>query len=315
MWETIGSLRIVSRPDDAIPWPHSVWARSVRRPIAASAEATRLVQWFRAQPAAYPALLTPPPRHPDLTMDAELAAILALEPSRIRAMAPALGPAPGLPVPDPATDPAGWRSWYADGLAAYWAVALTPYWSAMRNVLDEDILHRALILVNAGAEAMLAGLSPRVRWHRPVLTFPSATTDGTMRCSQSLVAVPTLFSRGLTVHLTDSGGVAFNYPARGVALLGMASGHTGAPGGPSPGDGMELLLGRSRAAILRNLSAPTTTSALATSLCLAPSTVSQHLATLTAAGLVSRVRAGGRVYYRLEARGAALLSDAGAGAA
>ncbi|MGN9846518.1 ArsR/SmtB family transcription factor [Nonomuraea sp. H19] len=62
---------------------------------------------------------------------------------------------------------------------------------------------------------------------------------------------------------------------------------------------------------MRGLLSPTTTTKLATSLGLAPSTVSQHLAVLASAGLVRRYRVGPRVLYELEDTGVVLLTQLG----
>jgi DNA-binding transcriptional ArsR family regulator len=64
----------------------------------------------------------------------------------------------------------------------------------------------------------------------------------------------------------------------------------------------------------RALTTPATTTGLATALGLAPSTVSEHLSALQAAGVVHRRRAGRRVLYGLEPAGTALVTllDSGA---
>jgi DNA-binding transcriptional ArsR family regulator len=92
------------------------------------------------------------------------------------------------------------------------------------------------------------------------------------------------------------------YQARGAALLASS-----AP--PAhPDDRLSILVGRGRAAVLRALKTPATTTGLATALRLAPSTVSEHLTGLQAAGVVHRRRAGRRVLYGLEPAGLALVT-------
>src|SRR5690606_30268172 len=73
-------------------------------------------------------------------------------------------------------------------------------------------------------------------------------------------------------------------------------------------DRLVILVGRGRAGVLRALHRPATTAALATELGLAPSTVSEHLTSLTAAGVVHRRRLGRRVLYGLEPAGVALVT-------
>ncbi|MFH9726838.1 helix-turn-helix domain-containing protein [Streptomyces sp. NPDC017254] len=110
-----------------------------------------------------------------------------------------------------------------------------------------------------------------------------------------------------------------SYQAEGAAVLaaetpsgGPAGGRTGGRAGgradeSARGDRLEILLGRSRAGVVRALLAPTTTSDLAATLGLAPSTVSEHLTSLVAAGVVRRRRAGVRVLYELDGAGVVLL--------
>jgi DNA-binding transcriptional ArsR family regulator len=116
--------------------------------------------------------------------------------------------------------------------------------------------------------------------------------------------VPLIFSRGaLTCSTDDPEVVAVSYQARGAALL--------AEGARDPlpdADRLVILVGRGRAGVLRALRRPATTAGLATELGLAPSTVSEHLGALTAAGVVHRRRAGRRVLYGLEPAGVALVT-------
>jgi DNA-binding transcriptional ArsR family regulator len=303
MWEAISSLRMIARTHERIPWPYSVWAAAVRSRVAGCVKATGLIRWLREQEAPLPRTLIVPPNQSDLTLETELGAIRELDP----AAAEGVAAAPDSGAPDPARDWPSWRSWYADSVAAYWEIAIAPIWPAMRAALNEDIVFRALSLVNGGADAVFRGLSPHLRWSQGErLQFLSSTAELTLWCSQSVLAVPMLFGRSLFLHDDGAGSVAFSYPVRKTALLGMRQARGDAEASGS--NGLEVLIGRSRAAILRTLSGPTTTTTLATSLRLAPSTVSQHLTALTAAGLISRVRVGGHVYYQLDTRGETLVS-------
>ncbi|HKE81992.1 MAG TPA: winged helix-turn-helix domain-containing protein, partial [Solirubrobacteraceae bacterium] len=71
---------------------------------------------------------------------------------------------------------------------------------------------------------------------------------------------------------------------------------------------LELLLGHGRAAVLRALSRPSTTTELAARLSYAPSTVSAHLDVLSRAGLLERHRVQRRVFYGLNETGTALVT-------
>ncbi len=71
---------------------------------------------------------------------------------------------------------------------------------------------------------------------------------------------------------------------------------------------LELLLGHGRAAVLRALGRPATTTELAARLHYAPSTVSAHLDVLSRAGLVERHRVRRSVFYGLNATGSSLVA-------
>jgi DNA-binding transcriptional ArsR family regulator len=73
---------------------------------------------------------------------------------------------------------------------------------------------------------------------------------------------------------------------------------------------IQALLGRTRAAVLRRLAAPCTTTDLARDLDLTAGAVSLHLTVMHRAGLLVRRRAGRSVLYGLGAVGEALLSSA-----
>jgi DNA-binding transcriptional ArsR family regulator len=90
------------------------------------------------------------------------------------------------------------------------------------------------------------------------------------------------------------------YSPRGVATLWQSS-------RPPTGEALNAALGRGRASVLKNLSAPSTTTELARALSLNPATVSQHLARLRRAGLVEAHCRGRRVYYHLSTSGESLL--------
>jgi DNA-binding transcriptional ArsR family regulator len=93
------------------------------------------------------------------------------------------------------------------------------------------------------------------------------------------------------------------YPARGVGMLWE-------PEAPAPPDALAKVLGSSRAAILEALDRPRSTTELARVLGLTAGGVSQHLAVLRAAGLVSSRRAQRLVLYLRSENGDALVQTA-----
>jgi DNA-binding transcriptional ArsR family regulator len=168
-----------------------------------------------------------------------------------------------------------------------------------------------------GPDALLSDLHERVAWKPPMLTLTKPMDYKIRATDQRLLLLPLIFSRGALLCSSDNPSViAVSYQARGVVALadGPAPRCTGSERSDSR---LTALLGRGRAAVLGGLAQPTTTTALAGRLGLAPSTVSEHLAGLLAAGVVHRRRVGRRVVYGLEPAGVALLGliDQDSGAA
>jgi DNA-binding transcriptional ArsR family regulator len=206
-------------------------------------------------------------------------------------------------------EPHAWLGWCVEALDDYWQVAVRPYWPTIRSVLGEDVLLRAHTLATRGAATLLDQLEGRVRWEAPRLMLTGPATSAAVRCDRSLVIVPLIFGRRTIRCVGDAeGAVAISFQARGAAVLDSSRPGTSARlDEPERGDRLRILVGRARAAVMRGLTAPTTTSTLASSLGLSASTVSEHLSALVAANVVQRRRVGGRVLYELDRTGSALL--------
>ncbi|WP_306320198.1 MULTISPECIES: helix-turn-helix transcriptional regulator [unclassified Streptomyces] len=211
-------------------------------------------------------------------LDEEIESLRAVSPARVRAELEQWFPQ-GTP-PEVASlhcDPEAAVAELCAFLPRYWRAALAPFAAPLRAATEAEILLRFPVLA--------PGVS-------------------------QLVIVPLLFGRGASFFAAAPDGTkALSFQAKGAAALvgdARADRRSDVPG---RGDRLEILLGRSRAGVVRGLVAPTTTSALAATLGLAPSTVSEHLTSLVAAGVVQRRRAGVRVLYELDGSGAALLEQ------
>jgi DNA-binding transcriptional ArsR family regulator len=104
------------------------------------------------------------------------------------------------------------------------------------------------------------------------------------------------------VSVEAPGPIVVSYPANGSGNIWETS--------RSPDQGVEALMGRTRARILHSVQSPATTTHMAADLDLAPATVSAHLSTLTSAGLVHRTRQGRLVLYARTLLGSRLLGHA-----
>lgn len=286
LWESLSSLALLARYRGDVPFPYTNWARHARKALPDPMR-TELLDLTRAlHPAWLPSFSVPVPTSPGMEITDELVALSARG-----------------SVDDGRLDR------FVALTREYWNAALAPYWTSMRNVLEEEILFRGHKLATEGADAMLADLGGRVRWERPVLYAPYQIDLNHSLHNAQLFIVPVLFARGMRILSTPRADVtAMSYQARGAAVLAehasVVSSHDTTPEG---GDRLAILVGRGRAAVMRALVAPTTTTAVASAVGLAPSTVSQHLSALSSAGVVRRKRAGYRVLYELDHVGVALL--------
>ncbi|GIF68729.1 transcriptional regulator [Asanoa ishikariensis] len=301
LWETVDAFYLLDRNPDGVPWPYQQWAARAREVIRDVPEAARVAWLMRESGSRSPDFLSPIPSTPAPTIEEELHALATTPRSVVEEQLPDYYDDPPAWIRPFRDDPARAFAELAEGLAAFWKGAMAPHWPAMRAALDEEVLHRARALAADGPDALLADLHQRVIWERPVLTLVKPLEQSFSAVDKRLLLIPLIFSRGALMCSTDHPEVvAVSYQARGAAVL--------AEGRPEPApDRLAVLIGRGRAAVLEALSRPATTAGLAATLRLAPSTVSEHLTALTAAGVVNRRRAGRRVLYSLEPAGTALL--------
>ncbi|GAA1863221.1 ArsR/SmtB family transcription factor [Asanoa iriomotensis] len=307
LWETVVGLYLIERNPHEVPWPYAGWAARARDVLRDLPAAAPIRLYLSALPRS-PDFLTPIPPGAAPTLDEELHGLCNTPQAVVEEQLDSYyGGDPPDWIRPFRDDPERAFAQVADALAAYWEAAMAPYWPVMRAALDEEVLHRARALAADGPDALLTGLHQRVTWERPVLTLVKHLDYSFNAVDRRLLLIPLIFSAGALMCSTDHPEViAVSYQARGAAVL--------AEGRPQPApDRLAILLGRGRAAVLDALSRPSTTVGLAATLGLAPSTVSEHLAALTAAGVVNRRRAGRRVLYSLEPAGTALLNLLGDG--
>ena len=191
----------------------------------------------------------------------------------------------------------------ADAIEAAWVTLVQPDWPRLRAILERDLVHRAGRLLAYGWGAAVADLDPRLRWvpGGDVGVIEVADSDPATHslAGRGLLFVPTVFGTLIT-YVEQPWPYAIVYRASGVAEL------LGPPDPARPDDALDRLVGRSRAAVLRALSAPATTSQLVAQFRLSLGGVGDHLAVLRNAGLVTRVRSGRSVRYQRTPLGDAL---------
>lgn len=284
LWETLGSLALLARYRGAVPSPYAGWVHQARRSVPAELMDTLLELVRRPEAPFLKRAYGYVPDPSRTTLQVEL--------DRLR---------------QEGDDDRGDER-LAALLEEYWNRAIGPYWASIRTSLEEEVLFRGRTLAVNGPEAMLTELGGRVLWQQPRLTAPyHLDLTRTVRRSK-LVLVPSVFSAATRIFTSNERVTAMSYQARATGFLHYIG--DGRCAEPST-DRLALLIGSGRAKVIRALQVPETTTAVAESLGFAKSTVSQHLAVLTAAGVVSRQRLGGRVFYQLDRSGFALLEHLG----
>lgn len=286
--ETTDALRSLVRP--APEAYHLTWQRQVRPrlPGLRLEPLLAILSWSGYQPD----FLAPAPDSPFTEVEAELDRVRATPPARvatelstIRHVHPAL-----------AGNPEEVRDLLAGMMARAWSALIQPWWPRLRDVLDADITYRARRLADAGVAATLNELDPRVSWHDDALRFVHGDTTEMDLSGGELVLIPGVFAWPHWAVSYDPPAVI--YPARGIGDIWQPA--------PRSDDDLARLIGRARAVLLTALAEPASTTGLAARTGIPVSSVSEHLAILRAAALVSTTRTGRYLMHQRTALGVAL---------
>ncbi|MGW4806614.1 DUF5937 family protein [Kitasatospora sp. NPDC004272] len=294
MWEVVAAFRALAA--DPVPAPHRRWAAQVRPRLAAAGLDRGWLAELVPPHGHLPDFLNPVPDEPVADLATELAAVRATGPELLRHDLDCLradrnGRAGArLRVLERAPEQALRR--ITAEVEAFWQLALAPYWSRIRAVLEADVLRRARTAAERGSAAMLGELHGTVRW-----------ADGTLHLSErhcavtriatgaGLLLVPSVFAWPRLLTRT----VAPDPPQLCYPALAAATVWEHRPGPRA--EALAPVLGRTRTLLLAELDVPASTTELAARCGLSAPAVSQHLTALRTAGLVSSHRAGRCVLY------------------
>lgn len=271
--------------DPAAAALHLPWVTAVRGRLAGMPLGPALAL---LPPRGYiPDFLTPPPTSPLAELDDELAAMRATSSEQIRKeIRRFLGRRrpPEVLVPFLEQPRRAVRA-LAAAFETYWDAVLAEFWPRIRGVLDGDVAYRARRLAQGGQEALFADLHPIISFGRDRVRVDNPWDASVSLQGRGLLLVPSAFAWQRPASIVDPPWQpSLTYPARGVATLWDSGAH--AP------DGLERLLGHTRARLLAILDQPRSTADLARLLEVTPGAVSQHLGVLRAAGLVTARREG-----------------------
>ncbi|MFC9620448.1 DUF5937 family protein [Streptomyces sp. NPDC056930] len=302
LWETQAAVRTVLRPGQH--GYHQPWLRRIR---SAAAGLDLAPLWLLMPESGHnPDFLCPPPAGPYTSFEEEIAGVRAIDPLLIREdLALALTDQPGA-LDSPAgramlADPARTLRELAALMEQAWQVLVEPDWPRLRALLEADIAYHSRRLAEVGFARLLGELSPQLSWTDSTLSLVGMKgRHSRVLGGQGLVLMPSVFAWPDVVSgYEPPWQPAVIYPARGIGSLWTQ------PADRTP-QALARLLGRARADVLCALDEPAGTSALAHRLGLAPSSVSEHLSVLRAAGLLTSRRYGHQVLYERTPLGIAL---------
>ncbi len=175
-------------------------------------------------------------------------------------------------------------------LERYWEVAVAPYWSRIRALVDADIAFRLEQLAAGGVAQVLGALHPSVTFAGQTLSIVKYYEGHVCLRERGLVLLPCAFSWPEVIVRTADPQPALTYPPRGLGRLWETA-------QVSTDLALSGVLGQTRARLLAQLDLPMTTTQLATHLDLTPPAVNAHLKALHTAGILAARRNGRRVYY------------------
>ncbi|MEU6865503.1 helix-turn-helix domain-containing protein [Streptomyces sp. NPDC046876] len=190
----------------------------------------------------------------------------------------------------------------ADEMDAFFRTAIAPRWPGIIAAAEDDIERRARLTMRQGLGAALCSLHPGIRYDGATLSLASPAALDT---EPHLAAPLILFPSPLASHWLLNADPWQERPAYLIYPAGRTIGNPTPHGAKSAT--LAPVIGHTRLHLLTSLEAPRTTTELADSHRLAPSTVSHHLKSLLQARLVSRTRTGKRVYYQRTPQATALI--------
>ncbi len=306
LWETMSALRVLLEPHRHgyhLPWLDAV------RPGLGDAELWPLLA-LSPRHGWTPDFLSPAPAGPATDIADQLAEVRATPPGQVarevkRSLTQRTGGPPSPQAWRLLEDAVATRDLVADLLEQSWQLLIAPHWPRLRDLLQADLRYRAELLGDYGLDRVLADLDPRARWTGRAIVIDRADAERRRLAGAGLIIMPSvLVWPGLTVMIDPPAQPALIYPARGIAELWQ-------PARTTHSTALAALLGRTRAALLESLAEPASTHTLARRHNLAPSTVSEHLAALSNARLISRGRHRYTVIYQQTPLGTELAHGTG----
>ncbi|MEU2423178.1 winged helix-turn-helix domain-containing protein [Streptomyces sp. NPDC007851] len=297
LWETALSLHRLQTQQGRSA--HAEWYRTTRARLAdqgLEGDVRHLLLPLFPRSAYFPDFLTPAEGAEGLA--AGLAALVDTPADRVRrevARFVSVGAPPWAPrLAERAT-----RQEVAQVLRRYHETAVAPYRERALALVEADRSVRGRTLLADGMDGLLRGLGPQMRWEAPVLHVHYPEERDLDLGGRGLTLVPSYFCWCYPIALADSAlPPVLVYPVLRE------------PRPVTVGRPLGVLLGRTRAQVLRGIAPGATTGELARQAGVSAPTVSQHVSALRDAGLISSLRYGAGVLHTLTPLGEALLRGA-----
>jgi DNA-binding transcriptional ArsR family regulator len=196
-----------------------------------------------------------------------------------------------------------WIHAYTDVLRCVWR-EFRPVWGRAGGLLQWEAERLGAAVVQGCADAVLGGISGRVRLSGDSLYLPDPLADRYRLNGRRLVLVPVVSGPEASIFALDRPDLVWiGYPLPGLGRLWESS-HVRRDAARDP---LSLAVGPLRAAVLRATEQPLTMSELATLLGCSPANATHHCRQLVDARLLERRREGRHVRVGRTERGDAIV--------
>ncbi|MER6134181.1 winged helix-turn-helix domain-containing protein [Streptomyces sp. NPDC001815] len=300
LWETAASLHRLQSPLGR--WAHAAWYRDARAAIASQqlgAVVRTLLFPLFPRATYFPDFLTP--AEADQGLGSGLDAILDTPPDRVRHEIGLLAQVRKVPADMYRLADRDVRAELVSALRRYHNAAIAPYGDRMQARIDAECARRGRDLLHGGAEGLLGGLGPVMRWRAPVLEveYVGGVDRDLHLGGRGLRLIPSYFCWQKPVSFADS-----DLPPMLLYPLTPAD---PAPQPCSAETPLSALLGRTRAAVLLAMKHGATNAEIARAVSVSPANASHHTTVLRDSGLIASHRHANTVLHTLTPVGAALL--------
>jgi hypothetical protein len=180
-----------------------------------------------------------------------------------------------------------------------------PRWDGAQIAFHAEVARRIPVLAARGHEELFGSLHPRLRWRQNGLDRSGFDGDYDLH-GLGMVLMPSPFWTGDPLFSISDDGLRPHVLIYAAQPRGF---HDGPGVDPADADGLAALLGPTRAAVLRALSAPLGTAELAGVVGISPASASEHAKVLRDARLIETSRAGRSARHSLTPLGRTMLGQ------